>query len=1251
MLLFCAIFSERKVAMKTFGMIGMFRAAVFSVQTGIAADDLDFSFSKLNAGRAMLSENGFTIVKRLGTANFSEELQIPVELVYSSTRKESGMFGYAWWIPQLESSTLPAPDGMVWTTPWGEEIRFFSPSKVSGQFKEVFQGDSAKKDGYFAPYADWEATPLEKDARKGGNWKLTGIRGYKGWGFLYQDAKLIQIKTPCGRNIQFRYAGGGVLKSVSQDNVPFIEIQKESGCIEDMTLNGILHKFIYENTMIPVLPQTLVGRRDLKQGRKHLRHWLTQGIPGTSFGYDDSGYPSWISQGGKREELTVESESVEDRIASLTAKQNKVKNPDEKVSGRLLADGRYLYRYKGTQTGHVELTDRGGGVTTYDFSAKTGTLSVTEPSGQKTTVYYFMRHDVPYLGKVRKVVDSQGREVVSYRYDSRTGKIAQIRNNLGNDTNFTYDENGGLAGISRQSKKAKNQEQILSVRSDTNGNPLEIAILDEKGSAVQTTRIAYGREGMPTRVDDGRGAETYVYSKSGYPIQKTDRFGLVTRIEYDRYNRVQKISTPDGYDTVITRNPGGFVSRVERRDESGVCASVDIAYDHHGAPAKYTTEDGRTRSLERDSEGRIIRDRLPDGAIISYAYDEIGKLTSILDSNGCKRSIEYSDTDATIKRVINAEGHINDYFRSKGKGSGLVARITSRLKSGDKAITEKRYAYDSFGRLVKSDSGREGYSDIGYDEWGRVVTIICEGRKAFYRYDFFGGLTDVTDGDTEEMNQYNEFGQRISRITKRNNKELWERRGYDQFGRLSSVETQNGRIDYSYDSKNRLAIQRIGKYQIRYTYTPHNELATKTLYSPSGKELGTLAYRYKKNGRISGRTVNGMRQDYVYDKMDRLVCVLGENGKCLERYSYDKRGNIVEKETNGKKAVFTYNRANQLVRKSFENGKDVEYRYDALGRLIREGDRTYTYNSRNKITAVFEQGKRIAAYSYTVSGQIASITRDGNIENFVWDGLALIERNGKSVLNDPYPNGGTPVLLGTDTVLLTDILGTTVGMVEGEEYRPINQTMYGETDESGYFFSGKPFIQNLGYSFVLRNYRPELGRWQNPDPFGFPDGWNNYVYCNGKVTTYIDRFGGKIDRVGPGGWQNYDGYTVFILFGTDSYLYSYPIGTTTFTYMVDIRVEVKDTIGVTILSQDVLVPSNQEFSLFGDDPDDQIRITPDVELFLDPWVVKSPPDIRGKIYCTWNLSVFVRESISGVSLATVPLTLLGVYRYSYYIWE
>jgi RHS repeat-associated protein len=131
-------------------------------------------------------------------------------------------------------------------------------------------------------------------------------------------------------------------------------------------------------------------------------------------------------------------------------------------------------------------------------------------------------------------------------------------------------------------------------------------------------------------------------------------------------------------------------------------------------------------------------------------------------------------------------------------------------------------------------------------------------------------------------------------------------------------------------------------------------------------------------------------------------------------------------------------------------------------------------------------------------------------ENFTWDGLALIKRDSTNFVNESAVTGGNPILaFGKDSskVLFEDMLGSTVGSVEGGKFNAIDRSAFGESkhdDNELNFFTGKPQVEGLGYAFLFRNYRAEQGKWQTADPMGFPDGWNNLAYCNNMVTNCID---------------------------------------------------------------------------------------------------------------------------------------------------
>ena len=97
------------------------------------------------------------------------------------------------------------------------------------------------------------------------------------------------------------------------------------------------------------------------------------------------------------------------------------------------------------------------------------------------------------------------------------------------------------------------------------------------------------------------------------------------------------------------------------------------------------------------------------------------------------------------------------------------------------------------------------------------------------------------------------------------------------------------------------------------------------------------------------------------------------------------------------------------------------------------------------------------------------------------------------------------------------MLGSSLGAVENGAFSEVRKTSFGEqlsnssTSElsnfSSDFFTGKPNIEGLGYSFLFRNYKPETGKWMSADPIGYPNGWNNLAYCNSNPCTRVDPMG------------------------------------------------------------------------------------------------------------------------------------------------
>jgi len=101
-----------------------------------------------------------------------------------------------------------------------------------------------------------------------------------------------------------------------------------------------------------------------------------------------------------------------------------------------------------------------------------------------------------------------------------------------------------------------------------------------------------------------------------------------------------------------------------------------------------------------------------------------------------------------------------------------------------------------------------------------------------------------------------------------------------------------------------------------------------------------------------------------------------------------------------------------------------------------------------------------------------------------------------------------------DDVLFNDMLGSTLA-ING---KAVEMTSFGETADKNAFFTGKPMVDELGYSFLFRNYRSDYGKWQTTDPLGYPDGWNNLAYVNNQIWDAIDKLGASV-TYRWGDWQ------------------------------------------------------------------------------------------------------------------------------------
>ena len=1084
----------------------IFLLIIFSLLS-VNAQQIEFLQNKNSAGKASLTSDAYYSSFTLGTANFSPELRLPVQIFYDSSVKEDGLVGLGWKIPQLESSAVPTKDGALWTAPWGEKIYFYSRKNTSRDILNLFN-EKERENAYFSPYADWTANGRADS----GSWTFYGRKDMRGWKFVYVDAKLRKIEAPSGQYINFTYVNGK-LASVEQRGRAFISLKyNEDKSLSEILINGVSNKFVFIDGKAQILPETLAGKEEYIES-KFLSKVGQDGLNPLEFSYDNAGYLIQIKRGNYVDNISVEHESLAQRkdylkkVAAAKKANKSVANvAKEAVVGRILKDSTYNYSYPSNRFGNVVLTNKRGELAKYEFDSQRGIAKYTDFSGKETTTYYFMRYDVAYNGKVRQIVDGRKRVLASYRYDKDTGKITRYRDKAKNDINFKYDSRGNLVLISKRGTDESTARPVRSF-SYNKGNlkPSKVVDLDEKGEAVKTTSIQYNSEFRPVHIDDGRNTLEISYNFYGYPSKTVDSFGRETIYTYDVYNR-QISRERNGIISYTEYDKLGFPYKSYSKFEGETLSSIDVSYDKNGYPVSYIDQDGLSKTYERDEFGRIAKEIFPDSTEVGYEYDVVGKLSKVIDQNGHEIKFVWNKYGLDYRRTAVGQITQNVYDQY-----GRLSKVDSKLEKGstDRSFS---YQYDELDRLSNIAYGPTENEKLKYDTWGKLIEKSKNGIVSKFKYDHFGRLVEKLEGETFTKYAYDNYGKRLSRITTKGGEILDEYNTYDKFGRLVKTQSNGKTVEYIYNKKNQLVEQIIDGNKVVFKYTKLGQLESKTLFNKEGKTLSELKYFYSKSGKITFRLANGKLQEYKYDAKNQLLAVIDmESKSAVEEYVYDASGNILKKMVNGKTTTYTYDAANQLLSSVSPDGKITDYTYDAAGRLVKEGEKTYEYGWLDKVMRVAEDGKELARFEYHNNNQLAKAIRESGVETFEWDGLALIERNGTKYINEPHAGGGNPVFaIGGETTeaIFTDMLGTSIGYVKDGNYSEITKTSFGaDTSDKLSFFTGKPYVEDLGYAFLFRNYRADMGKWLSQDLIGYPDGWNNFSYCGNSSLMIIDLFG------------------------------------------------------------------------------------------------------------------------------------------------
>ncbi|MCJ8014565.1 DUF6531 domain-containing protein [Paenibacillus sp. KQZ6P-2] len=476
---------------------------------------------------------------------------------------------------------------------------------------------------------------------------------------------------------------------------------------------------------------------------------------------------------------------------------------------------------------------------------------------------------------------------------------------------------------------------------------------------------------------------TYTYRKDGKLFRITDANGNTIQLSYTG-SLLTEVST-DGAKLSLTYGDGGKVVRVT--DQTGRYAAYE--YD----------------AVNHDLTAMI----LPDGARITYTYDEKHRMTEINNPNKTMSLInEYDDQDRVVRQrdFSGAWGDI-EYFPDEKKTittdalgrktvhfyddryrktattypDGTTERFLydandNMIQKTDRNGNVWEYMYDGSGNLIRAKDP-EGYqTEIRYNAFNLPEEVVDPlGNKTMLGYDGKGNLTTITDplGGVSKI-VVNDRGIAEAVV--------------NPSGETTTIENDpNGFARYMKDPLgNRVEMVRDPLHRVTDIIDALGQ-RTSLEYDPRDRvtkridALGQVErYEYDKDSNLTGYTDSaGSKTTYAYDSYARLSKETDALGG-VTRYEYDAIGNLIKvTDPKGAETAYAYDDNNRIASATDPEGNDSKYEYDGNGNLIRQSEASgaetrIEYDRRNLPVQIMDAEGGVTRFSYDGAGRLTQET-------------------------------------------------------------------------------------------------------------------------------------------------------------------------------------------------------------------------------------------------------------------------------------
>ena len=677
-----------------------------------------------------------------------------------TSRLTKGILGYGWTDNLSTYAELCDDMTLVFRLPAGGSYSF---SKTTGEWRPQDARDattlSETTSSYVLSYEDGTVQTFEKS-----NMRTSTIADNRGNSltFEWNGTLLSKVSHNDGQFLSFAYYGDNLLKSVTDDVGRTTEYEYDlfGKLVKATALDGTATSYEY-------LGESGTSREGA------LARIVYQDGTTKEFSYDTKGFVGAISlNGGKRKATIVRSGAG---TTTITA-----------------PDGGRTAIHVGPSGEVLKTVDALGNVSKSVYSADGLLVSVVAPSGKKNLIGYDNR------GRATSSATPSGRET-AFAYEAQSGNLASVTDPLGNSIAYDYDDKG--RGISVDFPDGSASRVEYNSRGDV------WKTYNRRGQAISYEYDSQGRLKKKTW-PNGR-TFAYAYDDEGNMVAASDSEMGTVSMYYIVGGRLNCIFYPNGraiyYD--YDEDTGKVALRMSgRATVTGTPPSPNPEYevwqqefrldwDYDDAERYIYDEEGRISAVQDWDEktilqntydaktGRLAKQTYGNGASATYAYDLMGRVTSIThkDKGGrVREALAYRyDKDGKCIASRSLEGEETYGYDADGQ-------LTSVVYPDGKKET---FAYDAVGNRIQTGGAQSSatYTVNNLNQYTEIVN--AQAARSTIAYDADGNMTSVTDADGTTTFTYDVLN-RLVAATNETRGLRWSCR-YDVFGNRVAV-TDNG---------------------------------------------------------------------------------------------------------------------------------------------------------------------------------------------------------------------------------------------------------------------------------------------------------------------------------------------------------------------------------------------------------------------------------------------------------------------------